>query len=366
MTSSVFISKMGTLREAQGERLNPQSIHIHHIPKTAGTSLRLDLNEFLHLNIPHTECCFRPDERYHFVTFLRTPLHHVLSQYLECRYDIWGIKVTKHTNFPNTGTIEEGFRRWLNYTYTHEDNFNCYHPYNMQVRSIVKACQNSHKYLSLNTTSLVEARQQLSKFVVVGVTEDYIGGLCLMIYRLRRTLPKWCACEQRSHVTVHNVTHGVPPHNVDNFSPQTLSLAREFVQYDEELYNFGLAKYREDIAALEKQLGLRLQCNNGDSSRPPSPLSSPSSQPSPSSPPRSQPLLSSPPSFLFASKYASSSSDSPLLSKNDTSSSATSSVPMKLSASSYGMSFATLPHSTRISLPSLSNDVICTIAIVLC
>ena len=72
------------------------------------------------------------------VAMLRAPRDHVLSQYLECRYDAWGKRMTRGTGFPLNGTNEgAGFKSWLAHFSSpkwrpwHGD-FNCYNPINMQ------------------------------------------------------------------------------------------------------------------------------------------------------------------------------------------------------------------------------------------
>ena len=71
-----------------------------HIPKTAGMSFRFTTNDAGDFDTPHTEKCLtelveqysqaHPDDGYPFVsTFLRAPRAHVLSEFLECKYDNW-------------------------------------------------------------------------------------------------------------------------------------------------------------------------------------------------------------------------------------------------------------------------------------
>ena len=71
-------------------------------------------------------------------TVLRAPRAHVISQFLECRYDKWGIKVTKQTAFPREGTDPADFKLWLKHFAQGWEpsmgDFNCYNPTNMQAR----------------------------------------------------------------------------------------------------------------------------------------------------------------------------------------------------------------------------------------
>ena len=72
------------------------------------------------------------------VSILRSPREHVLSQYLECRYDEWGKRTTNGTGFPLNGTnVIAGFKTWLSHFSSPEwrpsrGDFNCYNPINMQ------------------------------------------------------------------------------------------------------------------------------------------------------------------------------------------------------------------------------------------
>ena len=94
-----------------------------HIPKTAGESFMQDSVNFL-----PTETMLRGNgertmeetrqwkyERTKLTVFLRHPWKHVLSQFLECKYDLWGRMVTRRTGFPGKDkeTTTAGFSEWL-------------------------------------------------------------------------------------------------------------------------------------------------------------------------------------------------------------------------------------------------------------
>jgi hypothetical protein len=97
-----------------------QAVRFTHIPKTGGTSLRVDLQP-RGVEIGHLEYCAGAPEvgflegGFNFV-FLRSPRAHVLSQYLECRYDKWGQTMTAmlpEFPFPRNGSDEDGFAEWV-------------------------------------------------------------------------------------------------------------------------------------------------------------------------------------------------------------------------------------------------------------
>ena len=84
-----------------------------------------------------------PSKRENTVVFLRDPYRHVLSQYMECKYDTWGQQVTRGTGFPGTHKMEEvlgGFEEWVRHFVKGKailggrGAYNCYNPWNMQAR----------------------------------------------------------------------------------------------------------------------------------------------------------------------------------------------------------------------------------------
>ena len=135
----------------------PQSttwLRFLHIPKCAGTSFNTELTQagFTLTESSGERClCNKPmsspgescnDPTVPVVTLLRSPRAHVYSQYLECRFDDWGKKVTKGTAFPARGAIEAGFERWLDHFLGRsrglgwEGAYRCYNPWNMQSRAL--------------------------------------------------------------------------------------------------------------------------------------------------------------------------------------------------------------------------------------
>lgn len=110
-------------------------IDMVHIPKTAGSSLRSDLQRALlasSIDVVDSEKCIL--DRYERsetsqltthrhqhvqpaalrVAMFRSPRAHVLSEYLECRYDTsWTNRYKSNSGFPDNGTLEDGFLRWL-------------------------------------------------------------------------------------------------------------------------------------------------------------------------------------------------------------------------------------------------------------
>lgn len=77
-----------------------KTIRLLHIPKTAGFTLLRAWNKlFPDAKIEQHEACYETyvNPNYFNTVFLRNPLDHVFSQFLECKYDDWGRDVTKNT-----------------------------------------------------------------------------------------------------------------------------------------------------------------------------------------------------------------------------------------------------------------------------
>lgn len=78
-----------------------QRVRVIHIPKTAGASLQADLvaNDFTFTPVRSSaqEMCYeaiRVPHGFH-VVFFRDPREQIFSLYLECRFDVWGHRVTQ-------------------------------------------------------------------------------------------------------------------------------------------------------------------------------------------------------------------------------------------------------------------------------
>ena len=104
-----------------------QSWSYIHVPKTAGDS-------FMTLSSRHmpTGSSLQGNEEKSYslttpksnpmVLFLREPTEHVLSQFLECKYDSWGQKQTNGTAFPglmNKDDTMAGFDEWIQHFLHH-------------------------------------------------------------------------------------------------------------------------------------------------------------------------------------------------------------------------------------------------------
>ena len=233
---------------------------LHHIPKTAGTSARFQLNELGNWHIKHTECCFRlASKRRPVVTFIRNPVDHVMSQFLECKYDSWGLKVTEKTKFPRRSNDKEDFLSWLlHFEDNDKDDFNCYNPVNMQTRSFSPTCTTSHHFASVDDNIFNRALNAMLSVEAIGITHEYKLSICVIMFKLTKVLPQMCDCNQV--FKQYNITHGVPYHNSLGLSSDARRLIEKYTKYDEKLYVAALQRFWEDVHYVEKTVGKSLKC----------------------------------------------------------------------------------------------------------
>lgn len=282
MRESFLFGLMGVLTPHAPPPQSTPRVYLHHIPKTAGTSARLDLTKRLRQKPPvgHTECCvgtaFRVGTAQNatIVTLLREPRAHVLSQFLECKYDEWGKRVTRRTSFPRNGTDASDFRQWLRFfapatnddgaqrarAKTKTSNYGCYHPYNMQTRTLVPRCKDTHAFLTLTPADLDAATKNLARIDVVGLTERYTTSICLAVYAATHHLPPDCACHKRSAHKVHHVTHGVPPHNVSAVGEEEKGIIDRLTEYDRHTYEAARQRFRGDVQRVTRETRIDIDC----------------------------------------------------------------------------------------------------------
>ena len=279
---------------------DPQDWIFVHIPKTGGISLLTDSAEHLPTGstlMDNGEQAFSSlvennnTGRHYIMTLLREPSSHVLSQFLMCKYDDWGKAVTKHSNFPGYGqsaTILGGFHQWLEHfleivssgdddgemlTDRHrlEEAFGCYDPWNMQTRYFTADCAsgsiNAHVAKSeacRRSPSIDEAKRNLAKLEVVGLTEHYSASVCLLEFHATSTLSSDCrTCRDGRLVASlrhHRIAHNVPPHNVSMLDDSALSLVKTLTKVDRELYGFADKVFHRDVDRVRTEIGVDLLC----------------------------------------------------------------------------------------------------------
>lgn len=247
-----------------------------HISKTAGVSF---YNQYKHcVNFKRSspgadEKSYRylhdsDSGKYKLITFFRNPRQHVYSQYLECKWDTWGKKVTNGTNFPRDTEENEAtgytpaFQQWLKHftttPYTTE-MYNCYQPYNMQTRYFETFQEGAHNFNLDGAVFTNKAAQRIDGGLwFFGITEHYTTSTCLFEYKLTGELPDHCDCthgkkESRRHEKKE--THHVPSHPFNILTNHTVELIDMLVHQDNLLYNFALGVFKRRVIELSNQTG---------------------------------------------------------------------------------------------------------------
>lgn len=266
-----------------------------HIPKTAGTSAWLDIRSLVKrtvgpkLFVFKWENCF--SELYNnakpgaiVFTALRQPRAHVLSQYLECRYDTWGEDVTRNTAFPRNSTnFMDDFVDWVHYfsvrgeagTRGPQNDFSCYNPIDHAARQLSCVAtermrgslgvnhMSHHVLASSGPRTVKKATTNMRKLNFVVITELYRESLCLVEFKLRGELPVNCTCEFISNAKVSHVRHGVPQqHSVADIPAKTLEEIDAMTKKDQAVYIQGVKNFLLEIEAVEVAANRTILCSS--------------------------------------------------------------------------------------------------------
>lgn len=256
-----------------------------HIAKTAGSSLRVDLFRRLHIAVNHTQFCFgelhrRPVCSGRLVTMLRSPREHVLSQYLECRFDGWGQNVTRGKHFPKSSSdFYLDFERWVHHfasrglmgTTGPPNDFGCYNPINFMTRQL--ACSRpgaaevgpNHHLPDPSNITLRVAMDNLRRVDAFGLTELYEASWCVLAHKLHGTLPGECKhdCQAErgaAKKAFTHVTHGVPPHSVSSVPAAVLREVDAITATDIDLYRIGVILFLAEVSQLEARYSTTIIC----------------------------------------------------------------------------------------------------------
>lgn len=226
-------------------------------------------------------------------TMLRHPRAHILSQYLECKYDAWGKNVTKSTLFPREGSDEAGLNKWLDHflkeSPSHElhlvngedEDFRCYNPWNLQSRYLTRGrprfMERNPKYAYLRylpahhaysaddrVSSPVKAAAHLENLAWVGIVQLFHESLCLLEFQFNGKLPGACNCsapQSRADEEAHE-THHVPSHDARNLSEKTQRKIDRLSAIDAAVYSHALALVLKRVQKLESAQGSRIICAN--------------------------------------------------------------------------------------------------------
>ena len=248
-----------------------------HVPKTGGVSLRTDLAT-LGISVGHLEFCFETAWKagaFNFV-LLRSPRAHVLSQFLECKYDAWGREVTSHLPqfpFPRAQEDAAGFSIWVEHFWNATQHpagllphdFNCYSPLAFQTRQLGSDCvrpHHVHRRFPVHLRSvqaqlaaqLPKALARLEQYSFVGVTDLYAASWCLLLNRLREDMPAFCF-DAAAKVTLTHEVHSVPRHKESDFSDATWARAEALAGNDARLFAAAFRRFAAELRRYQRGAG---------------------------------------------------------------------------------------------------------------
>lgn len=216
------------------------------------------------------------------IIFFREPRSHVLSQFLECKYDEWGQQTTLKWNFPGYLKLNDtmlGFDTWVKHfndialtKFREASAYNCYDPFNMQTRYLTMEYKECHfaKSAKGRWPNITVARQVMDRIQVVGIVAHYPASLCLFEYFAggQKFLTENCqVCEDgRMKVakTLSHETHGVPKHSISTVSNKTLAMIDEMTRIDKELYEIALERFYHQVSLVQNTTGVDLLCRNSE------------------------------------------------------------------------------------------------------
>mmetsp|Transcript_14902 Transcript_14902/g.38459 ORF Transcript_14902/g.38459 Transcript_14902/m.38459 type:complete len:788 (-) Transcript_14902:128-2491(-) len=285
-----------------------QPVALVHIPKAGGTSLLALMNKSASISDFGGNGWFDPDftgkweqcfshvrtKDNFVVSMVRSPRAHVLSQFLECRYDTWGKQATEYKNFPRAASEQEDFVSWLS-TFTSEwknetGDYGCYNPWNMQARALL--CHEPQWFpppLSKGTDpcdlkpmsmvssvhhlwsdgikdrepSFVNSVTAMNELAFVGVVELYEESWCLMEYQLTGQLPDACSCERYHELVIPKETHNVPADHmrVEDQPASVIQAVDSLTHADSQLYHHAVSRLLTTLAVAQKATGRHLFCS---------------------------------------------------------------------------------------------------------
>lgn len=269
-----------------------------HISKCAGSTWIRLFKKVLKLNI----CPEKEDGVEHSVSYqqqytcndanytlisLRSPRHHVWSQFTMCKYSRWGKRVTrKSTDFPRSGDEYEDdevdFDSWLSHfdSMGNETNnhYNCYHPANLLTRALTSPLDDVHDGRGGFDPNITLAMKTYEDLDFVALVEFIHESQCMLYYRLGDEAPpaassylsKSCHCEKQHEEHVKNESVHVQHHtmgkrsNLRDLPAPTLSKVATLTSADSFIYVNALKHFMDEMAWLESDdaLGRRIVCDD--------------------------------------------------------------------------------------------------------
>ncbi len=267
-----------------------------HISKCAGTTWIRLFNKILKLNIcPREESGTEQSVSYHqqytckdadyTLISLRSPRHHVWSQFTMCKYSAWGKRATKKKSFPRSGDKYEDdevdFDSWLaHFAVNNTHYYNCYHPANFQTRALTS----QRRYVGSGRggfdPNMTLAMITYNSLDYVALVEFVHESQCMLYYRLGDKAPpaatsylsNTCHCEKqhenkghKKNGAVHVQHHSMAKRsNLRDLPPATLSKLAKLTSADSFIYVNALKHFMDEMAWLESDdaLGRRVVCDD--------------------------------------------------------------------------------------------------------
>ena len=269
-----------------------------HISKCAGATWIRLLKEFLNLknvcpgseagpehSVSYQQQYKCKDADYTLIS-LRSPRHHVWSQFTMCKYSQWGQRVTRnYTDFPRSGEgyqdDQVDFDSWLSHfvAMRNETNnhYNCYHPANFQSRALTTTRKKLHDGSGGVAPNLTLAMNTYNKLDFVALVEFVHESQCMLNYRLGDEAPPAalsylsdsCHCEKqqddhpnKQNIHVQHHSHGKRS-KLRDLPVATLSKVANLTSADALVYVQALQNFMDEMAWLESDavLGRRVVCD---------------------------------------------------------------------------------------------------------
>ena len=269
-----------------------------HISKCAGSTWIRLFNSILKLSIcpeqengPELSVFYQrnkhcKDADYTLIS-LRSPRHHVWSQFTMCKYSAWGVNITRdYKDFPRSGAESEDdeadFDTWLDHFVSmgNETNnhYNCYHPANFQTRALTSSNHWVHSGIGGFNPNMTLAKKTYEDLDFVALVEFVHESQCMLYYRLGNKAPsvvtsylnKACHCKPENHQGNGNGTVHVQYHNggkrsrLRDLPLATLSKVATLTSADSIIYVNALKHFMNEMAWLESDdaLGRRVVCDD--------------------------------------------------------------------------------------------------------
>lgn len=264
-----------------------------HISKCAGSTWIRLFKDILKINIcPSEESGMEQSVSYqqqytcrdaeYTLISLRSPRHHVWSQFTMCKYSPWGKRTTRK-GFPRSGDKyeddEADFESWLSHFLVNNTHYyNCYHPANFQTRALTSQRRYVGSGIGGINPNLTLAMDTYNNLDFVALVEFIHESQCMLYYRLGDNAPppailylnESCHCDKPHDDNQKNGTVHVQYHNMGkraNLRDLPVSIQSKVANLtlaDSFVYLNALGHFMREMAWLESQnaLGRRVLCHN--------------------------------------------------------------------------------------------------------